>query len=268
MSDILLREQEIKIALIDWLFRKGLLLNSTIINEMVVANWSRRVDLAVAGKYLYAYEIKSDFDSLKRLNGQLEIFTSVFDKVTVVCSPKYTKDVLKKIDNNVEVIEYSSTARGVKFKVIKRGSLNIITDKKIFFSFLLKSELRNLIKNQCEISGLGSMDRATLEGHAYKVSIKRIRDFVVFSLKNRYEDTSRKYIDLVSNDFKPNVDNLCLLSKYKKNKIDYEFYSGENIKIEDSVYYEADIGKLASKYGENSGIPYLKVIKRKVKKGA
>ncbi|MBX9303413.1 sce7726 family protein, partial [Serratia marcescens] len=102
----LLREQDVKIAFIGWLYKKGLLDDATIINEMVVANWSRRADLAVANGHLQAFEIKSDFDSLKRLDGQLEIFTSRFEKVTVVCAPKFTYEVKKKVTPEVGVIEY------------------------------------------------------------------------------------------------------------------------------------------------------------------
>lgn len=75
-----LREQEVKIALINWLYINGHLNDATIINEMVVANWARRADLAVANGNLHAFEIKSDFDSLKRLEGQLSTFSSRFEQ--------------------------------------------------------------------------------------------------------------------------------------------------------------------------------------------
>lgn len=81
----LLREQEVKIALIEWLYKKGMLSDATIINEMVVANWSRRADLAIANGSLQAFEIKSDFDSLKRLDGQLK-FLNLASKKLQLCA--------------------------------------------------------------------------------------------------------------------------------------------------------------------------------------
>jgi len=43
-----------------------------------------RIDLAVVNGKLHGYEIKSDADTLKRLPAQAEVYSAVFDLVTIV----------------------------------------------------------------------------------------------------------------------------------------------------------------------------------------
>jgi len=97
-----LNEGDIKAAVIDRLFASAALSDAVLINEMVIANWSRRADLVVANGKLHAFEIKSDFDSLRRLQGQVETYLSRFDKVTVVCTPKFAQLVRDCTESRVE----------------------------------------------------------------------------------------------------------------------------------------------------------------------
>ncbi|HFZ7521657.1 TPA: sce7726 family protein, partial [Salmonella enterica subsp. enterica serovar Orion] len=208
----LLREQDVKVAFIDWLFRKGLLENATIINEMVVANWSRRADLAVANGHLQAFEIKSDFDSLKRLDGQLETFTSRFEKVTVVCAPKFTYEISKKVSPDVGVIEYLNTNKGIRFKIVQRGRKAIISNKKVYINFLLKKELQLLlIENGKRF--LFESGREALERVAEQISLSRIRGFVLEAIKERYKETSNDYLEKLAANELSNTSDLSLLSK-------------------------------------------------------
>ncbi|CAQ83853.1 MULTISPECIES: sce7726 family protein [Photorhabdus] len=74
-SSSIKKEDSIKAALIDWLIERNELNdNAVLINELPIANFSRRVDLALANGKLHAYEIKSDSDSLARLEGQISTY--------------------------------------------------------------------------------------------------------------------------------------------------------------------------------------------------
>ncbi|MBN3065147.1 sce7726 family protein [Pectobacterium aquaticum] len=261
----LLRERDIKIAFIDWLFKKGLLDDAAIINEMVVANWSRRADLAVANGHLQAFEIKSDFDSLKRLDGQLETFTSRFEKVTVVCSPKFTYEVTKKVTPDVGVIEYLNTNKGIHFKIIQRGRVSIIGNKNIYMSFLLKKELQLLlIENGKRF--LSESGRETLERIAEQIPLSKIRKFVLISIKQRYKETSDNCLrKLIDNDFLSTTD-LGLLSKSKQRKEQSSFNESEADSCEKSnEFYTVDIEKFMRKHGEVGSVIPVKVLKRLVR---
>lgn len=216
MDKVLLRESDIKAALIDRIEGKGLLQDAALINEMVVANWSRRVDLAVANGNLHAYEIKSDLDSLKRLDGQLDSYLARFDKVTVVCATKFTAEVLKRTPPSVEVLEVFYHGEQVEFRVARRGQLKPVKDKGILLSFLLKAELVDLLK-QNFIAIDASSTRRALEIAADSLPLNTIRGYVLECLKSRYWATSEAFIqsrrqrDVV----RTRVEDLSKLSKVK-----------------------------------------------------
>lgn len=261
----LLREQDVKIALIDWLFKKGLLNNATIINEMVVANWSRRADLAVANGHLQAFEIKSDFDSLKRLDGQVQIFTSQFEKVTVVCSPKFTCEVTKRVTPDVGVVEYHSGNSGVRFKIVQRGRVCSRLNKLVYLGFLLKAELKDLLNNHGV--GVSSVQtRQCLEAIAARLPLNKIREFALLSIKKRYQVTSGKLLSRLQEDAPISKIDLELLSKAKHNSehlVKYKIHSFLNYKLQD--YHAVDIDSLKEKYGDFGCNMPERVLKRVVK---
>lgn len=79
-----------KAAIIDRLFERAYVDDDAVlVSEMTVANWSRRADVVLANGSLWAFEVKSELDSLARLPGQLETFTAHFEKVCVVCAPRF-----------------------------------------------------------------------------------------------------------------------------------------------------------------------------------
>lgn len=83
-------EVRLKAAIIDRLFdRAHIDDDAVLISEMTVANWSRRADVVLANGALWAFEVKSELDSLTRLPGQLDAFTTHFEKVCVVCAPRF-----------------------------------------------------------------------------------------------------------------------------------------------------------------------------------
>ncbi|VVA47758.1 hypothetical protein SERVES_01475 [Serratia ficaria] len=261
----LLREQDVKIAFIDWLYKKGLLDDATIINEMVVANWSRRADLAVANGHLQAFEIKSDFDSLKRLDGQLEIFTSRFEKVTVVCAPRFTYEVKKKVTPEVGVIEYFHDSKGIQFKIVQRGRTSPIANKKIYISFLLKKELQSLLVEN-NIKFFSESGRSVLEKIAENISLSKIRLFVLSAIKKRYKETSDNYLQKLNDNNMISTDDLSLLSKSKQKRELCFLSNRQEVESEDSAtYYKLDVEKFIKKYGEGFCSVPDKVLKRIVK---
>ncbi|EHR2382131.1 sce7726 family protein [Salmonella enterica subsp. enterica serovar Newport] len=261
----LLREQDVKVAFIDWLFRKGLLENATIVNEMVVANWSRRADLAVANGHLQAFEIKSDFDSLKRLDGQLETFTSRFEKVTVVCAPKFTYEISKKVTSDVGVIEYLNTNKGIRFKIVQRGRTAVLGNKKVYINFLLKKELQLLlIENGKKF--LFESGREALERIAEQIPLSRIRPFVLEAIKKRYKETSDDYLKKLAASDLSNTNDLSLLSKSKKRRVHIDSKDFEdNIDEKINDFYTVDIEGFMKKHGEVGSTTPIKVLKRVVR---
>lgn len=75
-----------------------------ILDEMAAAQHSARADLAVINGSLSAFEIKSDRDSLQRLDGQLAIYLACFDFVTVVCTARHVAAVHRLAPRRVGIL--------------------------------------------------------------------------------------------------------------------------------------------------------------------
>lgn len=112
-------ETDIKSVILNYLRNKGELCHSsTIISELTVNKFSRRVDLAIIEKgKAYAFEIKSAADSLNRLEGQVTEYLNYFDKVIVVADSRHANKILSLVPRNVGVWEI----RANKVVILQRG---------------------------------------------------------------------------------------------------------------------------------------------------
>ena len=63
--------------------------DAVLIDELVVQRKNGRVDVAVVNAHLHCYEIKSDADTLTRLQRQVRVYGKVFDYLNVVVTDKH-----------------------------------------------------------------------------------------------------------------------------------------------------------------------------------
>lgn len=213
-ANIVLNERIIKAAVVDRLFRAGALKDAVLINEMVIANWSRRVDLAVANGHLHAFEIKSDLDTLRRLTGQVATYLDRFDKVTVVTTSKFVKIVRDQTDDRVEVWEAAETRGIITLKVVRRGRSRDVVNTRMLCSYLLKPELVTLLMAHGYYETT-STPRETLLSLAESLPIRALRKFTLEALKMRYRKTFDAFQQRRTSNTKP--EDLMLLSKARLN---------------------------------------------------
>lgn len=202
-------EGDIKSQLINYLKNKGWFKNKhALVNEFTIDGSSRRVDLCVfTEKHAYAFEIKSEADSLVRLEGQVYKYLDYFDKVFVVASKKHIDNVLSKTPEEVAVWEASDF-----IKVIRRGKLSkkLSIDKNI--EMMKVSDLKKLINFN---GGKGSNKvRKELEIEAALASPSQIRSFALSGIMDRYSLTTNNFWDKVKENYIL-PENLSLLSMQK-----------------------------------------------------
>ena len=187
-------EKEIKAVLIDWLFDKGMINDAVIINEMVVANWSRRADIAVANGRLYGFEIKSHFDTLKRLPGQVESFQAHFDKVVVVAASKFIASIERDYPAEIGILEVYETSGRARIRQVRAGRICEVKDVVKLASLITKSELEKFVK-QSGGNVESGMLRSELVSACGPRVIKRLRSYVLDCIKNRYNGAFRNFLD-------------------------------------------------------------------------
>lgn len=141
-ENVFMDEKVLKLRLIDYLLKKKYPKCKLIGVEVPFVSMKRRVDvLVITGNMeLIAFEIKSDLDSLRRLNDQVKDYKKTFDKLYIVTSAKY-KDICSSanIGNSIGCIYINGGIdERKKAKQVKQ------LDKYNLARFLLKDDLTKL----------------------------------------------------------------------------------------------------------------------------
>jgi hypothetical protein len=174
-------EVEIRAALRERLAASPQGAGAAFIAEMFVDGFSRRADLVMANGKLAAFEIKSDRDSLDRLDGQLRSYLRFFEQVSVVCAERHLPGVLATAPAEVGVLRVASNGdiRLVRPPLTVQGHT-----AREWVSFLPVDEVRNLLRSQ---RLLVSGSRDMLLQRCDTIEVSTIRAFVLEYLKRRDE---------------------------------------------------------------------------------
>lgn len=216
-----LLEPEIKAIVLNHLKENGRISEDTsIINEFTIDNYSRRVDLALANQnHLIAFEIKSEADSLFRLEGQVEKYLEYFDKVVIVAASKHIKSILQTAPKNVAIWEINKRSIAVR----RRGKIEQIKNKEKLINLMKANELIKL-SNQLGLS-TKSKDRRTSEFALQNAPICTLREAALNSIKKRFLKTYSSFWQHARNtEIEPQ--HIDLLSPYKEGR--------ESLKIKDA----------------------------------
>lgn len=85
-----MRDVDVRVAILNWLgSRHAGEIDTRIVEEMGIWSGSVRVDVAVINGEMQGFEIKSARDNLNRLPFQAEIYSQVFDRVTLVTAQNH-----------------------------------------------------------------------------------------------------------------------------------------------------------------------------------
>ena len=110
--------------------------NTKIVEELGLRHGIARIDIAVINGILHGYELKSDADTLDRLPSQMEIYNSIFDKVTLVVGkhhifsaitliPEWWGVVMAKIVQPHSQVQFIEIRKSQKKKRLKDKALTL-----------------------------------------------------------------------------------------------------------------------------------------------
>lgn len=218
-------EADIKNIIINHMVNNGILEeNDTLINEFTIADYARRVDLAlIKSNKLYAYEVKSASDTLVRLEGQIKTYLEYFDKVTVIAASKHINKILDLAPLQVAVWELDDE----KVKIVRRGKTNFIGDKLKFLDLMTVSDLIKIVK--AENLSLKNFRRNTLEQNLIYLPIVKLRKYAIASLQEKYRSTNQAFFNILNIKKKMDNSDLKLLRVNKMDK--YEITLKDNLDL-------------------------------------
>lgn len=132
---------------------------SVIIDELTLQRKDGRIDVAVVNTLLHGYEIKSQADTLERLDRQMPIYGKVFDYLSVAVDARHLKLVQKKIPAFWGVHVWLPKA-GIA--VVRPPQRNSEVSKKALVQMLWREEALALLTSIGEEKGITSKPKWAL----------------------------------------------------------------------------------------------------------
>lgn len=192
-----LNEQDIKAAVLEKIRDRLTVQDAVLVNEMVFGSGNRRADLVLVNGHIQAFEVKSDFDTLRRLSGQLNDYLSRFDKLTLVVSSRYVRQALES-DERVGVWEALSVKDKVVIRVRRVGRIQSISNPDAVCDFMLKSELVNFLRSRRVLVDYKVADRERLIELCALAPVSSIRKEAIACVKARYSELSSSFLSQCS----------------------------------------------------------------------
>ncbi len=139
-----MRDLEIRVALKDYLTAEHGSDSPLVLEEVGVLNGLSRADVVLVNGRLNGYEIKSDRDTLNRLESQVASYSECFETMTIVVGSKYAATVKKVVPRWWGIMRISTGRSGIAVKVVRTAKHNS--------SLKLESVLRLLWKKELALS--------------------------------------------------------------------------------------------------------------------
>lgn len=110
-------ERTVKYALVNSLKNK----HDTVLFEMPVLD--SRIDVCRINGNSYAYEIKTEFDSLKRLKKQIDDYSNVYEYVFVVIPKSFYKEVIEIIPDycGIRILQHDYNTGKISFSAKRKA---------------------------------------------------------------------------------------------------------------------------------------------------
>jgi hypothetical protein len=156
--------------------------NTLVLDEVGLRHGAARIDVLVVNGYLHGYELKSDSDTLRRLDNQIRVYCSVLDKVTMVVGDKHLDEVESAVPDWWGIKVATQGRRGgITFPDVRRSRMNPALDPVAVAKLLWRDEaLEYLAEIGCDV-GVRSKPRRVVymrlgESAALPLLRARVRD--------------------------------------------------------------------------------------------
>lgn len=136
--------------------------DSLFIEELGFYRGQVRIDLAVVNGQLHGYEIKSDRDTLERLDRQLEIYNQVLDLATLVVGERHLDAAEASLPGWWGLLRIDERAEGPRFTMIRQGDENPQRHARTLVELLWRDEALALLERRSAAKGMKSKPRSAV----------------------------------------------------------------------------------------------------------
>ena len=161
--------------------------DTLVIDELGLNHGKCRADIAVINGHLAAYEIKSNNDSLRRLEEQVKSYNAVFDRISIVVGDRYINSIQNYIPEWWGVIVSLRGPRGaVNFDIIREARTNKNIDPISIAQLLWRNEAEEILQHKNLPPQILRQPRAVLYEYLVDtLNICELRKFVREYFKKR-----------------------------------------------------------------------------------
>ncbi|WP_207093297.1 sce7726 family protein [Novosphingobium sp. PY1] len=180
-------EPKAKAALLDFLRSTGELSSqSSVSAELILDNYRVRADVAVCDRNdLHCYEIKTDRDTLARLDRQLEAYARHANFVTVVAATRHINAIMSRVDPHVGIIEMVGLDCQNPLRVVRKASRSPAFDANALLSLVPVKDL------QSRLAITGRLRRHEVVAEAVELAVEKKKQAVLAFFAERYGPNSR-----------------------------------------------------------------------------
>lgn len=161
---------------------------TVIFEELGVQHGASRIDLAVVNGELHGFELKSNRDTLTRLPEQMEAYSRVFDRVTLVVGEHHLRKAVDIIPDWWGIRVARSECGELDFCDLRIALGNPSRDATSVAMLLWRSEALDFLEELGEAKGLRSKcKREIYDTLVNSVEFDRLRDRVRTCLRQRLD---------------------------------------------------------------------------------
>lgn len=182
-----MRDSDIRLALDALLRARHAGEPDTIIrHEVGICAGKRRIDVAIINSEISGYEIKSDEDTLNRLEGQAETYGHVLDRATLVTTKRHLDSALRMLPNWWGVMVARIEHGDICLESVREPALNDQYDAFSLAQLLWREEALKELRLRDKDQGLSKKARYYVWiALADAVSLNDLRSIVRARLKVR-----------------------------------------------------------------------------------
>ncbi len=136
--------------------------DTMVVEELGVCRGQVRIDLAVVNSVFHGYEIKSDRDSLRRLDRQVELYGKVLDYVTLVVGDRHLAEALDSVPSWWGVLRVHADQNGPRFDAVRRERKNPHRDPRSLVELLWLDDAIELLAQRDAARGVRGKPRRTV----------------------------------------------------------------------------------------------------------
>jgi len=161
--------------------------DTLVLDELGLRHGKCRADIAIVNGRLIGYEIKSNEDSLRRLEEQIQVYSAVFDRASVITEKRHLESVVARLPKWWGVILCELRRDGdIGFETVRRGDLNVRVDPTAIAQLLWKAEAAEILESLGEPPNLLRECRSVLyERLAAAIDLAQLQRRVRDCLRHR-----------------------------------------------------------------------------------